>query len=213
MKLGSSYQPPPQEGAKRRFWTAFFVAFIVWLLAGLLVCSVSDLSYARRYGHRAPPGSIAKDWPEFGNGEVKKCVDMKDRLSTQSSQLPVNVSNLNTDRPPTSSSWSFDLPVDSDALYFFSRGSLAEGTVDVDVDIEGGDNVRVEVVAYYWSEFALGRTSVCELERAKRQRGIGIFVSSASFNPVTLVISRIFSNARRLAFGAMHQLPIIFTLK
>lgn len=84
---------------------------------------------------------------------------------------------------PSQATFSFDLPVDSDALYFLSRGSLASGSVKVGVGIEGGDKVAVDVVVSYWSSSALERTTVCELQRTDGQHGIGIFVRDPISTP------------------------------
>lgn len=80
-------------------------------------------------------------------------------------------------RPPLSTSLSFSLPVSADVLYFLSRGSLAYGSVKIDLLEEGGDDVAVDVTISYWSDAALERATVCELEReGTNHHGIGIFV-------------------------------------
>lgn len=51
MIMNYSFHPPPRESAERRFWKAFFVAVLVWILAGALLRSVVDLANAGRHRH------------------------------------------------------------------------------------------------------------------------------------------------------------------
>jgi hypothetical protein len=72
---------------------------------------------------------------------------------------------------------NFDLPVSSDALYLFARGSLAAGTVTIVDSKNASDTVQVDVIVNYYNQNALDRTNVCSLQRKSRQNGVGIFVS------------------------------------
>lgn len=72
---------------------------------------------------------------------------------------------------------TFDLPVSSDALYLFARGSLAAGRVTIVDSKDTSDTVEVDVVVNYYNSNALDRVNVCSLQRKSRQNGVGIFVS------------------------------------
>ena len=130
------------------------------------------------------PGSIAKDWPEFGKGETQRCVDRfnwpySERTPSDSSAQAANMqynASAGTGIPPFSSSASFNLPVDADLLYFLTRGSLSAGTLRIEADVSPSTDVRVDVEVRYWSEIALERATVCSLRRDDgHAHGVGIF--------------------------------------
>lgn len=81
----------------------------------------------------------------------------------------------------TSARTSFKLPVKSDTLYVFARGSLAAGKITI-VDSEsvdgGEEDVVVSVHVRYYTSMALDRANVCQLSRRRGENGIGIFVST-----------------------------------
>lgn len=77
---------------------------------------------------------------------------------------------------PLGSESLFTLPVDSEALYFISRGVYQYGTITVEQSAEVSDNVFVRVRAAYYTEEALNRANVCRIKRQEMENGIGIFV-------------------------------------
>ena len=78
---------------------------------------------------------------------------------------------------------SVRFPLDSDELFFISRGSsdLARGSINISDDGEpGSDVVTIDILAYYNSRHFFQRlTKVCELIPVEGRNGIGIFVSVA----------------------------------
>ena len=76
---------------------------------------------------------------------------------------------------------SVKFPLDSDELFFVSRGSpdLARGSIIISDDGEPGSGmVTVDILAYYNSRHYFQRlTKVCELSPDPGRNGVGIFVS------------------------------------
>lgn len=76
---------------------------------------------------------------------------------------------------------SFDLPLDSDELFFVSRGTsnFANGFITITDDGEpGSDVVKVDIVGYYNSQHHFQElTKVCALSPEDGKNGVGIFVS------------------------------------
>ncbi|OCH89402.1 hypothetical protein OBBRIDRAFT_732671 [Obba rivulosa] len=79
-----------------------------------------------------------------------------------------------------SASTSFQLPLDSDLLYFIGTGaeSQLEGSVDIsnspDIDAH---HVKVEISAFYDMVDILEWTRVCLLQRSEKKHGVGIFTA------------------------------------
>ncbi|KAG9312162.1 hypothetical protein JVU11DRAFT_7452 [Chiua virens] len=69
----------------------------------------------------------------------------------------------------------FSLPVDSDALYLVSRGAYQQGLVDIEQSTEASDTVDIRVRVAYFNDKALERATVCQLQRAEGEHGVGIF--------------------------------------
>ena len=72
-------------------------------------------------------------------------------------------------------------PVSADALYIFSRGNFARGSVTVIPTLDSStseDYVRVDITPSSSSRAALGLANICVLERARGEKGIGILVSA-----------------------------------
>lgn len=76
---------------------------------------------------------------------------------------------------------SLDLPLDSDQLFFISQGlgNLANGVIDItDSGEPGSDIVKVDVLAYYNSQFHFEElTKLCKLNPEDGKNGVGVFVS------------------------------------
>lgn len=76
---------------------------------------------------------------------------------------------------------SFDLPLDSDQLFFVSHGAgnFANGVIDITDDGEpGSDIVKVDVLGYYNSQHHFEElTKVCKLNPQDGKNGVGVFVS------------------------------------
>jgi len=114
------------------------------------------------------PSNNPGEGPVPSDGPVRRCIegDNWSQSSPGSSQYPHSARTV------------FDLPVSSDALYLLSRGSLAHGSATILDSQEGGENVKVEVVASYYTRQALDRAKVCSLQRRAGENGVGIFVST-----------------------------------
>ncbi|KAG2358085.1 hypothetical protein BDR07DRAFT_309569 [Suillus spraguei] len=88
--------------------------------------------------------------------------------STNASMAPIG------HRPTKAWTTFLELPVDSDALYLFTRGSKQSGHVDIVQSTQPTDKVGVQVWVGYNIEQALDNASVCHLERKANENGIGI---------------------------------------
>ncbi|CCM02999.1 uncharacterized protein FIBRA_05114 [Fibroporia radiculosa] len=155
------------EPAGRRFFKAFGVAFLIYLLLGLFTRSTIEVAYWGR-------GRLARidlsfqinhdefGWPLHTDGKVVRCVK--------------GISDWNRVQFEESSTASFELPLSADVLYLFARGSLSSGSVTYvqDTDWENNGTVRVDVAAKYGTRAVLDRVSVCQLERQEGHSGIGI---------------------------------------
>ena len=73
---------------------------------------------------------------------------------------------------------SFNLPVDSELLYFLARGSLSHGAIEFKDDGDSdSDSAVVDVSFMYIHDVALENVEVCRLQRDGSKNGVGIFVS------------------------------------
>ena len=74
---------------------------------------------------------------------------------------------------------SIALPLDAQALYFFSRGRQSRGTFVVRQDDReySRDKVLIDVAAVHSTPSFLSLVNVCSLQRRVNEYGIGIFVS------------------------------------
>jgi hypothetical protein len=79
---------------------------------------------------------------------------------------------------PYFSSTSFSIPVSSDVVYFFSRGSFGYGSLRFELSDKTDGDIDVEISLDYYHEEILKRTQVCLLERKPGERGVGFFVSN-----------------------------------
>jgi len=85
------------------------------------------------------------------------------------------------DQPPWSPEYpygaetTFSLPLDSDALYLISRGASQQGLVNIEQSTQVADTVDVRVRVAYHDDQVLEHATVCQMERADREYGVGIF--------------------------------------
>jgi hypothetical protein len=86
------------------------------------------------------------------------------------------ISSPGSSKYPHAARAVFDLPISSDTLYLLAQGSLAHGSATILDSQEGGENVKVEVVARSYTLEALSRAKVCSLQRRSGENGVGIFV-------------------------------------
>lgn len=76
---------------------------------------------------------------------------------------------------PHSAEVFLELPVDSDILYLFTKGSQA-GHLEIEQSKQPTDKVSVHVRVGYHTPEALRGVNVCRLERETRENGVGIYV-------------------------------------
>lgn len=72
---------------------------------------------------------------------------------------------------------TFQIPVDSPSLAFRSSGSYAFGHVDIVSAEAAGDQVQVDIEAYYYSRHALDRATVCRYNDQGSGHGVALLVS------------------------------------
>lgn len=72
-----------------------------------------------------------------------------------------------------------NLPVDSDVLYFISKGSMSHGLVNIadDGDVDA-KSIKVDITFVYDHEEDLDLAKVCLLQPEEGHNGVGIFVST-----------------------------------
>ncbi|KIM78469.1 hypothetical protein PILCRDRAFT_824367 [Piloderma croceum F 1598] len=85
------------------------------------------------------------------------------------------ISSPGSSKYPHAARAVFDLPISSDTLYLLAQGSLTHGSATILDSQEGGENVKVEVVASFYTREALTRAKVCSLQRRSGENGVGIF--------------------------------------
>ena len=80
---------------------------------------------------------------------------------------------------------SLELALSSDLLYFLSRGSLANGVVEIseDDDVDDSEVANVDVTFLFQDPNALDHAKVCRLQKAEGKNGVGIIVSAARCKP------------------------------
>lgn len=180
-----SAQPERSHGRRsifKRHWIALGTVALTWLLfsygrrafndrpAHVWVCSYCPW-FAQRY-NRCLLQRWADDkvgYPPPADGDVDECVGSTNWTSYY-------------DQPPWSPEYpygaetAFSLPLDSDALYLISRGAFQQGVVNIEQSTQVADTVDVRVRVAYHDGQVLERATVCRMERADREYGVGIFV-------------------------------------
>ncbi|EIW80553.1 hypothetical protein CONPUDRAFT_57225 [Coniophora puteana RWD-64-598 SS2] len=76
---------------------------------------------------------------------------------------------------PWAAEASFEVPIDSEALYLFTRGSRQHGSVRITTEDNHLDNVRILVHALYYRQGSIAGTHACLLEPTTHEKSIGIF--------------------------------------
>lgn len=188
----TSYQPITdvvvvvyRQSPAQRFWKAFGVAILIWFLIAAFTTSSTNMAFyhgSRFFWDSEPPHPGSQD------GTVHQCIGGSDwTLSDQS---------LN--HFPHSAEAFLELPVDSDALYLFTRGSQQSGHVDIVQSTEATDKVGVQVRVGYYAREALEHANVCHFERGTRENGVGI---------LTPVLPHFSGNSQQLRFEVKITLP------
>ncbi|KAF8161489.1 hypothetical protein B0H34DRAFT_747387 [Crassisporium funariophilum] len=166
-----------QESPGLRFCRALTVAFMIWLLFSVFIQSfVALVNWNHKgWGDQGPSGR----YPVPENMNLDDCVSNDDWVSlppTITHDLPKG----NPYHPPAgfpySSQVTFDLPVSSEALLLFSRGSTSAGSVDIVTSKEQPHDVAtVRVVVNYFRDDIRDEAKVCRISRQEGETGVGIF--------------------------------------
>lgn len=110
-------------------------------------------------------------YPQKSDGRIEHCV-----YSSSNPSLPTSQNEQ----------ISFDLPLSSDVLYVFSRGSRVRGDFQIVVDDPAVTQgmMQVDITVHYTSRDSF-KSTICMLERAPGEMGVGIFVSfpQTVYNP------------------------------
>lgn len=188
----TSYQPITdvvvvvyRQSPAQRFWKAFGLALLIWFLIAALTKSSTDMAFnhgSRPFWNSEPPHPSSQD------GTVHQCISGSDWA----------LSSHSLNQFPYSSEAFLELPVDSDALYLFTRGSQQSGHVDIVQSTQPTDKVGVRVRVGYLTREALNHVNVCHLERKTNENGVGILTPALSYFP---------GNGQQLRFEVKITLP------
>ncbi|KAH9896406.1 uncharacterized protein BXZ73DRAFT_63025 [Epithele typhae] len=158
--------PPPHRGgpikrgerAGKRFIKAFLWAVVIYLSVAWAIKGVVTIAFWR--GSRK--GSHDFPWPMPSDGLVHSCFG------------PTYVSgDISTGGVAP---FSLTLPLSSDAIYLFSRGTLAHGSVEILTSSHENfpeDSVTIKIYPK-GSKADLAMTNVCVVERAPSQLGVAL---------------------------------------
>ena len=165
----------------KRHWIAFGTVALIWLVFSygqrafdrphhVWVCSHRCL-FAQRHS-----SYLSQQWeddnvkyPPTADGDVDQCVSSTN-WTTRYDQPPWALEY------PYGAETAFSLPLHSDALYLISRGAFQHGLVNIEQSTQVADTVDIRVRVAYHDDDALERATVCQMERADREHGVGIFV-------------------------------------
>ncbi|TFK54596.1 hypothetical protein OE88DRAFT_1731914 [Heliocybe sulcata] len=186
------YYPSEPEGdsisAEKRFFRALVTAIVIWTVFGLILKVVFSAEYTK---YVKVITDIEYAVPEQSDGEVIRCIYSPAFNHTHlGSQEPLffSSSTNSTTEPKPKRPWpwrsqplqphihnataSFSLS-HTTKLFFFSRGTLPQGTMDFTMGNSSDIEVKVDVV--YASKDHFDKASVCLLRRAEDHVGIGIY--------------------------------------
>ncbi|GLB37340.1 putative expressed protein [Lyophyllum shimeji] len=167
-------QPGYRQSPRRRFWRAFMVAILIWILLTLLVRSTYDFA---RWGRRYVQNVWRGDFPVPANIILSHCVSGTDWADApHPDHLNTQDSNLSTSRFPYASRTLFELPLSYKTLFLLARGSQTYGTVNVITSDEVTDVAKVYFTVNYYSEYLRDQgVKVCLIKRASNEIGVGFF--------------------------------------
>ncbi|KAG1758340.1 hypothetical protein EDD22DRAFT_910941 [Suillus occidentalis] len=167
----TSYQPITdvvvvvyRQSPAQRFWKAFGVAILIWFLMAAFTTFFNNHCIQSSNGEPSHPVPTA--------GTVHQCISGSDWES----------SGRSMNHFPHSAEVFLELPVDSDTLYLFTKGSQA-GHVEIEQSDQPTDKVSVHVRVGYHTREALRGINVYRLERKTRENGVGIYAPTLSYFP------------------------------
>ncbi|KAF8435076.1 hypothetical protein L210DRAFT_1053927 [Boletus edulis BED1] len=155
---------PRRSLVKRRWRIAFSTIALIWLV----------FSYGRHtFWHNRLQAWRWSDnrvgYPPPPDGDINRQCVGSTNWTTYYDQPPW------TPKYPHGAETTFSLPLDSDALYLISRGAYQRGLVNIKQSTQIVDTVDVRVRVAYFNDIALELASVCQIERADGEYGVGIF--------------------------------------
>ncbi|KAG1723120.1 uncharacterized protein EDB91DRAFT_183203 [Suillus paluster] len=158
----------PRQSIAVRLLKVCGIGIVGWLL--LVVFTHPGFDIARKFSayYEFLTNSSEPGYPDPGDGEVLKCISSADWDAYY--DIPPWAHQF-----PSGSESHFTLPVDSEALYFLSRGAFQYGTLTVEQSHEASDTVIVRVRAAYHKEEALDRANICHVKRQENENGISIY--------------------------------------
>ncbi|KIK44501.1 hypothetical protein CY34DRAFT_802594 [Suillus luteus UH-Slu-Lm8-n1] len=195
----TSYQPITdvvvvvyRQSPAQRFWKAFGVAVLIWFLVAAFTTSSTDMAFnhvSRLFldNHCVQSSNGEPSHPGPKDGTVHQCISGSDWES----------SGQSFNHFPHSAEVFLELPVDSDILYLFTKGSQA-GHVEIEQSDQPTDKVSVHVRVGYHTREALRGVNVYRLERKTRENGVGIYAPTLSY---------LFGHGQQLKFEVKIMLP------
>lgn len=188
----TSYQPITdvvvvvyRQSPAQRFWKAFGVAVLIWFLIAAFTTSSTDMAFNHGSGLFSD-GGLSR--PGQRDGTVHECISGSDWAFKLNQSL---------NSFPHSAEVFLELPVDSDILYLFTKGSQA-GHLEIEQSKQPTDKVSVHVRVGYHTPEALRGVNVCRLERETRENGVGIYAPT---------LSHLSGHGQQLKFEVKIMLP------
>ncbi|KAF9224636.1 hypothetical protein BS17DRAFT_780184 [Gyrodon lividus] len=183
--IAVEYRPSPVA----RFWKAFALAIVLYF--GLVGAAHTLINMAAG-GIYWDDGAVGAPLPE--DGTIVRSIDSLNWTSYHA--RPEWVS-----RYSRGAETSFILPVDSEELYFISRGSYQQGKIQVKQasDVEQG-SVKVDVRVAYNHDRALRRATVCKLQKNGNKNGVGVFTPTPTLS--------FFTHTDQLRFEVAFTFPV-----
>ncbi|KAF8802647.1 hypothetical protein BYT27DRAFT_7172708 [Phlegmacium glaucopus] len=162
------YNPPANRRPTCvRFFRAFAVAALVWLLCSMFLSSFLSMVHYRPWAGR--PG----DYPIPPQVTLEQCVSYDDWSSRPADYLEASQQGFSF---PLIAVTTLDLPLSAEALLVLSRGPMSAGSVEIVTSPQQGQDVAtVEVAVSYFREVIRDQAKVCRILRKDRAVGVGIF--------------------------------------
>ncbi|KAG6861694.1 hypothetical protein C0995_013263 [Termitomyces sp. Mi166 len=159
----------------RRFWLAFVIAILVWVLVTALVQSwfsvIVRWGDAFRQGEFPVPAGIALSHCVVGEQDWSHLP-----YSSPFPPFPEPVRDSTNSPFPYSSSTTFELPLSHKTLFLLARGTHTHGTVNVITSEEISDVVKVHLTVQYITKSARDHgIKACLLRRDQDAIGVGYF--------------------------------------
>ncbi|KAF8625369.1 hypothetical protein AX15_005420 [Amanita polypyramis BW_CC] len=173
-------QLPRRNSARRRFCIAFTAAFMIWVFMVALIQSIVIVTHN---------SAMIDDWPDDEDFPIPpdlervRCVwgdGAPDHVPLKASFKKILQAPLTF---PFKKEEKFELSIDSDNLFFLSRGIYSGGKVTIEQSHEEGDVAKVEVRLEYLRPGGPRIAKVCQFKRGDGEDGIGVFTPKLARYP------------------------------